>query len=146
MPAVALVRVLRFSASHRYWRHDWSPDRNRAEFGALSESHSHDFRIEVAVQGPQDPMTGFVVELKALDALLAETLDPFRSGDLNEAIPEVRDGKVLPSTEALATWIWEKLDGRLPGGASLRRVKVWESEELGAEVVGSVDSSEGVRL
>jgi 6-pyruvoyl-tetrahydropterin synthase len=99
----------------------------------------------VAVQGPPDSETGFVVELTALDALLAETLAPFRSGDLNEAIPEVRDGKVLPCTEALAAWIWEKLDGRLPGSASLQRVTVWESEELGAEVVGSVDSGGGVR-
>jgi 6-pyruvoyltetrahydropterin/6-carboxytetrahydropterin synthase len=146
MPVVALVRVLRFSASHKYWRKDWTPDRNRAEFGDLSESHRHDFRIEVAVEGPPDPETGFVMELTALDALLAETLAPFRSGDLNEAIPEVREGKVLPSTEALAAWIWEKLEGRLPGETSLRRVKVWESEELGAEVVGFVDSGEGERL
>jgi 6-pyruvoyltetrahydropterin/6-carboxytetrahydropterin synthase len=140
MPEVCLVRVLRVTALHRYWRHEWSSERNLAAFGALSEPHPHDYRIEVAVQGTPDPETGFVVELVAFDSLLAEILAPFRSGDLNAGIPEVREGKILPSTEALAAWIWERLDGRLPGGASLRRVGVWESEELGAEVVSTVET------
>lgn len=138
MPEAALVRVLRFAALHHYWKPDWSEERNRAVFGELTEPHPHEFRIEVAVSALPDPETGFLVELGALDALLFEVLAPFRGGDLNEAIPEVREGRILPSTEALAAWIWDRLAGRIPGGGSLHRVSVWESDELGSELLRSV--------
>jgi 6-pyruvoyltetrahydropterin/6-carboxytetrahydropterin synthase len=137
MPDVSLVRVLRIRAHHRYWRNDWSQERNVEVFGALSESHPHDYRIEVAVMGEPGPHSGFLVDLAHFDAILAETLSPFRGGDLNESIPEVREGKILPSTEAIASWLWVRLEGKLPDGITLRRVAVWESGELGAEVVES---------
>jgi 6-pyruvoyltetrahydropterin/6-carboxytetrahydropterin synthase len=129
-----LTRVVRFAAVHRYWRPDWSEERNRATFGAQAHSHGQDFRVEVTVGGPPDPDTGWVVELAALDAVLDEVLGPLRGGDLNTAIPEVRRGEILPSTEALAAWLWTRLDGRIPGAASLRRVRFWEGYELGSEV------------
>ena len=54
-------------------------------------------------------------------------------GDLNALVPEVRAGRVQPSTEALARWLWERLEPRIPGSARLARVRVAEGPELAAE-------------
>lgn len=145
MPEVALIRVVRIRAHHRYWRADWSSERNIEVFGSLTESHPHDYRIEVAVGGEPDPNTGLLIDLGVFDALLAEVLAPFREGDLNQSIPEVREGRILPSTEALANWLWSRAAAVLPAGIVLRRVAVWESEELGSEIVNPEDRRSGER-
>lgn len=134
MTEPSLFRVVRFAAVHRYWRPDWSEERNRRTFGEQTVPHGHDFRAEVTVGGPLDPDTGWVVDLAALDERLEEIVGPLRGRDLNDAIPDVRRGEMLPSTEALAVWLWHRLEGRIPGTAVLQRVRIWEGEELGAEV------------
>ena len=134
MTEVRLIRVARFSAVHRYWRREWSAERNRAVFGAQADPHGHDYRAEVEVSGPVDAETGWVADLSELDRLLDEVLGPLGDADLNEAIPEARSGEMLPSTEGLAIWLWRRLEERIPGHARLRRVRLWESGELGAEV------------
>lgn len=136
MKDISLIRVFGFSAVHRYWRHEWTAERNRIVFGAQADPHRHDFRAEAVVSGPIDPETGWVADLSELDCLLDDVLGPLRDADLNEAIPEVRRGEILPSTEELAIWLWRNLEDRIPGRASLRRVRIWEEDGLGAEVSG----------
>ena len=132
MAEAALERTLRVRATHRYHRPDWSAERNRDAFGAVAEPHGHDYAVTVTVHGPIDPH-GFLVDLPALDRLLADELRPLDGGDLNELVPEVRAGRLQPSTEALARWLWERLEGRIPGGARLVRARVAEGPELAAE-------------
>jgi len=43
---------------------------------------------------------------------------------------------MIPSTENLARWFWERLAPRIPGSASLVRVRVEESDTLAAEYEG----------
>jgi 6-pyruvoyltetrahydropterin/6-carboxytetrahydropterin synthase len=140
MPRTTLLRTLSFRAEHRYWRSGWSEDRNREVFGDQAFPHAHDWVVEVALDGAVDRETGFLVDLRALDALLQEVVGPLDGQDLNEAIPEVRKGEILPSTEQLAGWLWKRLDGRIPGGARLRRVRVSESPDLASEVARGGDS------
>lgn len=135
MRRTSLIRIRGFSAVHRYWRTDWSEERNREVFGDQVARHGHDYRLEVVVSGDPDPETGFVVSLPVLDGCLDEIVDELHDRDLNQAVPEVSDGSMLPSTEALSAWIWTRLEGTLPDGVRLRRVRVWESAELGAEIV-----------
>lgn len=132
MLEAALERTLRIRATHHYRRADWSPEKNRETFGALAESHAHDYVVTVTVRGPLDPH-GFVVDLPALDRLLAVEVGALDDGDLNELVPDVRAGRIQPSTEALARWLWTKLEARIPGSARLSRVRVAESPELAAE-------------
>jgi 6-pyruvoyltetrahydropterin/6-carboxytetrahydropterin synthase len=139
MPRTTLLRTRSFRAEHRYWRSDWSEDRNREVFGEQALSHAHDWKVEVAVDGAVDRETGFLVDLGALDALLHEVMGALDGEDLNEAIPEVREGEILPSTEELAGWFWRRLEGRIPGGARLRRVRVSESPDLASEVARGGD-------
>ena len=137
MSRASLIRSVRFSAGHHYWKPDWSAEKNRAHFGPSVHRHGHNFRVEVVVEGPVDPDTGFVVDLAQLDALLkGEVVEPLDQRDLTEAVPDFRPGAALPTTENLARWIWDRLEGRVPGTAVLERVRVFESEDLGAEYRG----------
>jgi hypothetical protein len=52
--------------------------------------------------------------------------------DLNRCIPEVAEGRMQPSTEALARWLYERLEPAIRSPGRLARVQVWESAELGA--------------
>ena len=82
-------------AAHHYARPGWSLEQNRAAFGAVADSHAHDYRITVTLRGPIDP-EGFIVDLVALDRLLAAYVRALDGTDLNEAIPEVRAGCSSP--------------------------------------------------
>lgn len=132
----ALIRTVRFRAEHRYGRSDWPRERNEAVFGAENlRAHGHEYAVEVTVRGPVDADTGFVAPLGELDGLLAdEVVGRLDGRSLNESVPAFREGALQPSTEALAGWIWGRLRGRIPGGARLVRIRVFESDELGAEV------------
>ncbi len=124
MSEVVLERTVRFSASHRYRRSEWSAERNRQAFGPVADPHVHDYAVTVSVRGEMDAY-GFVVDLDALDAALAGVVDPLDQGDLNRQV--FTDGRVQPSTEALARWLWVQMEDRIPPPARLVRVRVAES-------------------
>lgn len=135
MTEASLIRTVRFSAGHRYWRTEWSPERNRRTFGASSNPHGHNYVVDVTVRGEVDPRTGFCVDLATLDEVLrAEIVDRLDQSDLGEALPEFgEDGGRIPTTEELARWLYHRLEGRIPGDATLTRVRVEESRDLAAE-------------
>ncbi len=129
-----LTRTVRFRARHHYARPDWPEERNRAVFGETVHPHAHDYTLQVTVAGTIDPETGFLVDLGKLDSLLQrEVVARLDRGDLNDEIPEVREGSMLPSTESLARWFWRLLDERIPPPARLERIRVAEGPELWAE-------------
>jgi 6-pyruvoyltetrahydropterin/6-carboxytetrahydropterin synthase len=127
-----LIRTMRFRAAHHYRRAAWSDEENRRVFGPQTESHVHDWRVEVIVVGPVDPATGWCVDLGALDALLAAATAGWDGGDLNALIPDVARGGMTPSTESLARWLHVRLAGALPGPARVVEVRVFESGDLGS--------------
>lgn len=133
MSHVTLVRSTRFSAGHRYWRPDWSPERNREVFGASSNSHGHNYRLEVTVQGEVDPRTGFCVDLAALDRALDSVVRRLDQQEIGDALPEFAPGGRIPTTEELARFLYHDLHDRIPGRARLVRVRLEESESLAAE-------------
>jgi 6-pyruvoyltetrahydropterin/6-carboxytetrahydropterin synthase len=135
MRRAVLHRIVRFYAQHRYGSPLRLEEENRSEFGDLAFAHGHEYAIRVSVSGEPAAGTGFVVDLPELDRALESVVAPLRGRDLNEEIPEVRTGEIQPSCEALADWIWNQLEGRLPPGARLEGIQVWESETLGAEVL-----------
>lgn len=136
---VRLERRYRFSASHLYRRPDWTEEENRARFGKCANlpGHGHNYRLFVTVQGEVDEKTGFVVDLGALDALVAaEVVEPLDHQHLNAAIPEFADGRSIPSSENLVRWIHARLERALPDGAELVKLRLEEDEDLAAEWLG----------
>jgi 6-pyruvoyltetrahydropterin/6-carboxytetrahydropterin synthase len=134
---VSLSREVGFRAMHRMYRADWSEASNREAFGALSESHPHDYRCVVTVSGPLEPGRGMVMDLGLLDRLLSEeVVRRFDGRNLNEAVPEVADGSRLPTCETIAAHLFGRVAGRLPGGVRLERVRILEDPTLYADCFG----------
>ena len=130
-----LTRVVTFPAVHRYRRPDWSEAQNRAAYGGVADEHAHDYRCEVTVRGPVDATTGMIVDLGVLDRILAdEVLQRFSGKRIHLDVPEFT--MRLPTGEALAMDIWERVSRRLPGVVTLERVRVAEDDTLWSEYRG----------
>jgi 6-pyruvoyltetrahydropterin/6-carboxytetrahydropterin synthase len=139
MTTVRLTRVVGFSAAHRYYRPDWSADRNREVFGpcAGEHGHGHNYECAVTVSGPLDAETGMVINLQALDRILDEEIrSRFDHRFINHDVPEFGPGGMIPTGEHLAVYLWERISGRLPTGITLRRVRVQEDHHLYVDYYG----------
>jgi len=118
-------------------RPDWSPEQNRAHFGDLVLDHRHDYECAVTVSGSPDPVTGMIVDLGRLDAILEEEIPGRLAGRrLNDEVEEFAAGRPLPTCEALAFMLYSRIASRLPPGVRLERVRVAEDPTLHAECTG----------
>lgn len=127
-----LIRRMRFTAAHRYGAPGEPGPEDRARFGDQVEAHIHRWTLEVQVVGPVDPDTGWLTDLLALDEALSELTEGWDGGDLNALVPEVAAGRMQPSTENLARWLFEALEPRVPDPARLDQVRVFEGPDLGS--------------
>ena len=135
MPSASLTRRISFSAAHRYNRPDWSAEKNITVFGACAwpNFHGHSYVCDVTVSGPIDVTTGFVVDLGVLDRILKEHVtDRFDHRNINLDVPEFADGKLVPTGENLARYIFERVARELPRPAMVERVTVGEDDKLSA--------------
>jgi len=133
MATSSLTRRVSFSAAHRYSRPDWTDEKNASTFGACAwpNFHGHSYVCDVTVAGPIDGTTGFVVDLGVLDRILKEQVrDRFDHRNINLDVPEFADGKLVPTGENLARYIFEQVDRKLPKPASVVRVTVGEDDSL----------------
>jgi 6-pyruvoyltetrahydropterin/6-carboxytetrahydropterin synthase len=138
MPTVRLTRVVVFSAAHRYFRPDWSPEQNAEVFGACAEEHDHRYECHVTVAGPMDEETAMILRLDDLDRVLGEEItERLDQKNINRDVPDFAPGKQLPTCEALAVHLWGRLEPRLPVGVRLERVRVQEDPSLFAEYDGA---------
>jgi 6-pyruvoyltetrahydropterin/6-carboxytetrahydropterin synthase len=138
---IELTRRATFSASHFYWNEAWSQEKNEEVFGrcARRNGHGHNYTLEVTVGGEPDPVTGFVVDLKWLkDVIENEVLAEFDHRHLNLEVSEFAEKKLLPTTENIAIAAWKRLEPAVSkaGGATLSRVRVYETPEIFAEYRG----------
>ncbi len=134
---ISLTRTVSFYALHRLYRPEWSPERNREVFGALSEEppHGHEYRCAVTVTGPPDASPDLLIDLAELDRLLnAEIVEPLGGKYLNRDVPAF--ARTLPTCEAMAAYVFERVAARLPAGARLERVRVLEDPTLYADCTG----------
>jgi 6-pyruvoyltetrahydropterin/6-carboxytetrahydropterin synthase len=109
MPHAELTRRVTFAAAHRYRRPEWDDARNAAVFGACARPnyHGHSYVCDVTVHGPIDPVTGFCVDLAVLDRVLrAEVHERFDHRTNTLDVPEFADGRLVPTGENLARFIF----------------------------------------
>lgn len=136
MPIARVTRRVHFCAGHRLHKPDWDDARNRAMYGACSNpnGHGHNYDLEVTVEGEIDPVTGYVMDLRALKDLLGEAvLEDVDHANLNIDVAWLEG--VVPTTENLAVAIWGRLEGRMPA-ARLVAVRLWETERNSVEYRG----------
>jgi 6-pyruvoyltetrahydropterin/6-carboxytetrahydropterin synthase len=133
--SASLTRRVSFSAAHRYSRPEWNDAQNMAKFGACAwpNFHGHSYVCDVTVGGPIDDTTGFAVDLGVLDRILKEQVrDRFDHRNINLDVAEFGDGKLVPTGENLARFIFERVDKELPKPAKVMRVTVSEDDTLSA--------------
>jgi 6-pyruvoyltetrahydropterin/6-carboxytetrahydropterin synthase len=133
MPICTLTRRVTFAAAHRYRRPEWDDEKNYATFGpcAWPNYHGHSYTCDVTVTGKIDPVTGFVADLALLDRILRqEVFDRFDHRNINTDIPEFADGKLVPTGENLARFIFERVQHELGDAAEVRSVTIAEDATL----------------
>ena len=136
MPNAYLTRRVAFAAAHRYRLPDWSDERNAAVFGACAnpQFHGHSYRCDVTVRGPIDERTGMLVDLAVLDRVLADEVRArFDHRNINLEVPEFADGRLVPTGENLARFIFERVQRALGEGVTVTSVVVAEDDTLRAE-------------
>jgi len=108
-----LARTIRFNAGRSLWRPDWPEAKNREVYGDQGpHGYGHNYRLEVAVEGPVDPATSMVVNLTDLDRVLKEEVDaPLDHRNLNVDVPGFSG--TPPTAENLARWIWKRVSDRI---------------------------------
>ncbi len=83
------------------------------------------------MSGPVDEATGFLIDLGELDAILeSEVMARFDHRNINLEVPEFADGKMIPSGENLARFVFEKVQARLTGASKVSRVTIAEDTTL----------------
>jgi len=91
--------------------------------------HGHSFHVRVHVTGDPTEELGWVVDFADIKAAFKPLMEQLDHHYLNEI-----DGLENPTSERLAEWIWERLDGRL---ASLSKVIVQETCTSGCIYTGN---------
>ncbi len=132
-----ITRRATFSASHRYWLPELTPEQNQARFGAcsLEPGHGHNYELIVAMGGGLDA-DGMVLNLSDVKHAIRDQVTgqlDFRC--LNGVWPEFdlqRPEAMLPTTEGLALAIWRRLAPHLP----LMGLRLHETDTLWADVLG----------
>lgn len=129
---IYLRRRERFSAAHRLVVPGYSDEQNEEAFGICRHNHGHNFDFYVTLKGKPDSVTGMIMNLKDLKAILRQHIvDRYDHRDLND-FDEFRVSP--PSVENLAIQIWTILEPLLSG--LLYKVEVIETENNSAEYYG----------
>lgn len=126
-------RRAQFSASHRYWLPELSEAENVERFGACTRSpgHGHNYVLYVSMAGELDEY-GMVLNLSDVKQVIKrEVTSQLDFSYLNDAWPEFQE--TLPTTEAIARTIWQRLVPHLP----IVHIQLFEHPELWADYYGN---------
>jgi 6-pyruvoyltetrahydropterin/6-carboxytetrahydropterin synthase len=91
--------------------------------------HGHSYRVELVLEGPVDPQTGFVADFFDVEAAFGPLHARLDHHCLNEI-----EGLENPTAEHIAAWIWERARPSLP---LLALVRVFETPMSWAEYAGA---------
>ena len=107
---ISVTRKSHFNAAHRLNNPKWSEEKNEEFFGLCNNKnyHGHNYELIVKLTGDIDPETGMLMDLSILKKIIKkEVEDVLDHKNLNLDIPYFKD--LIPSTENLAIFIWNRL-------------------------------------
>ena len=116
-----ITQAFHFEAAHMLPR---VPETHRCR-----RLHGHSYRVELELEGPVDPETGFVVDFFDIEAAFGPLLERLDHHYLNEI-----EGLENPTAELIAIWIFERVRPLL---SALARVTVFETPDCWAEYSGA---------
>ncbi|HEX9190474.1 MAG TPA: 6-carboxytetrahydropterin synthase QueD [Candidatus Deferrimicrobiaceae bacterium] len=109
-----------FAAAHRLREYD----------GNCERLHGHNWQVEISVASERLDDRGIAVDFRAIKAAVNDLLSGLDHRYLNEVPPFDR---LNPSSENVARYLFEELEGKVPAPARIAVVTVWESEDARAE-------------
>lgn len=109
-----------FAAAHRLREYD----------GNCERLHGHNWLVEASVTSGTLDACGMAVDFRVLKGALREILERLDHAYLNDIPPFTERN---PSSEHIARYIFEEMEGRIPPPARMASVTVWESSDARAE-------------
>ena len=88
------------------------------------EIHGHTYRLKLYLEGPLDPVAGWVLDFAVLKREVNNVLSMVDHKMLNK-VPGLEN----PTCELLCIWLWDELKKRLP---LVSRVELYENLSSGA--------------
>ena len=138
MTNVRVIRRERFNAAHRLFNPNWSDKKNEQIFGKCDNKnwHGHNYELFVTVEGPIDPDTGYVMDLKKLsDIIKHNVVDKMDHRNLNLEVDFMKG--VITTAENIAVKIYEQIEKDIKlTTCSLHSVKLYETENNYVEYYG----------
>ena len=90
--------------------------------------HGHSYRVELHLDGPVNPETGFVIDFFDIETVFQPLLKQLDHHCLNDI-----DGLENPTAENIAVWVWRRTKPQLD---QLSRVTIYETPLCWAEYEG----------
>jgi 6-pyruvoyltetrahydropterin/6-carboxytetrahydropterin synthase len=133
---IFITKKFEFSASHRYWREEWSEEKNNQIFGKCTSpyGHGHNYELHVTVSGKVDPATGMIINLSDLKKHVSVVIEGFDHKYLNVDTPFFKDD--IPTTENIARILFEQISAELKnkGEFKLSKIRLYEKSDLYVDV------------
>jgi len=117
-----------FNSAHRLLNPSWSDEQNQQVFGKCNNPnfHGHNYILEVWVDGPIDPETGYVIDLKVLREITKrEVIERFDHKNLNLDCAEFKH--LNPTAENISVVIYDLLRPHISPKYKLI-IRLWETE------------------
>ena len=125
---VAVFRKEHFNAAHRLHNDALSDTDNNTIFGKCNypNYHGHNYELIVQVTGEQDPVTGYVMDMKVLkDIIWEHALHKFDHKNLNLDTEEFKT--LNPTAENIAVVIYNLLRPHIAAANDLK-IRLYETE------------------
>ena len=133
---ICITKKFEFSASHRYWKDEWSEEENFKNFGKCTSlyGHGHNYELHVTVSGKVDPVTGMIINLTDLKRHVNVIVEKFDHKFLNLDTPYFKTD--IPTTENIAALMFRLIDGELKGKGDfvLSKVRLYERSDIYVDV------------
>lgn len=136
MAILTVTRRLTFNAAHRVHNPALGDAENARLFGKCNNpnGHGHNYTLEVSVTGEPDPVSGYVIDLAAVKAIVErEYVSLVDHKNLNLDVPFMLG--VNPTSENIIVACWQRLAPALRP-ATLSRLRLWETENNCVEYEG----------
>ncbi|XP_022332182.2 6-pyruvoyl tetrahydrobiopterin synthase-like [Crassostrea virginica] len=128
-PVVYITRIETFSACHRLHSGQLGEEENKNIFGKCNNpnGHGHNYKVEVTVKGPVNPVTGMVMNIVDLKTFIQKAImNNLDHKNIDKDVPYFKDK--VSTTENLAVYIWDELQKDLPANL-LYEVKIHETDK-----------------
>ena len=130
-----LTKQFKFCAAHKYWNKNWSDEKNQEIFEDDIKIHGHNYELDITIKGPIDPESGFIINISDIKNVVNDyVIKHLDHSQIDKDLDWFKDKQ--PSTENLVLFIWNQISGRIPGKASLYKIKLRETPTIYTEYFG----------